>query len=403
MAGAAPPNWGVPTETKWRRSPIHWYTYLMSGSDTSLALVELEITRLLEESSGVESAAEDILKTLCLGLGWDLGEIWLLEADSNLLLRMAVWHSPEVDTSAFDVLTRGVAITKGYGFPGRVVATRNVVWVPDLMTDPLIVRKATAIGAGLRSAVGFPFDDGREAIGACTLFRREGVEPEEQLAATLNAIGRKIGEFARLDYTLRRSGTHYRTIVENQADIVALIGLDGVIHYENAAVTQVLGYDRRERLGRNVYEFLHPEDVPPALEAFRGALDEPGSLQLLRARVRHKDGSWRLIESTGRIMVDASGKHVALVNSRDISSRVRRRPAAEVPDVKAAPVTGPQLTERELNTLRLVAQGMSNKQIAAANGISPYTVKDHLQAAMRKLQARNRVEAAAIATRRGLI
>jgi len=46
---------------------------------------------------------------------------------------------------------------------------------------------------------------------------------------------------------------------------------------------------------------------------------------------------------------------------------------------------------------------MSNKQIAAANGISPYTVKDHLQAAMRKLGTRSRVEAAAIATRRGII
>jgi DNA-binding CsgD family transcriptional regulator len=82
---------------------------------------------------------------------------------------------------------------------------------------------------------------------------------------------------------------------------------------------------------------------------------------------------------------------------------VRKRPAADAPDVEVASAPRPQLTERELNTLRLVAQGMSNKQIAEAIGISPYAVKDHLAAAMRKLDARNRVQAAATATRRGLI
>jgi len=60
-------------------------------------------------------------------------------------------------------------------------------------------------------------------------------------------------------------------------------------------------------------------------------------------------------------------------------------------------------TERELNILRLVARGMTNKQIAEVVGVSPYTVKDHLQSVMRKLGARNRVHAASVATRRGLI
>ncbi len=375
----------------------------MAAQDKSLALVELEITRLLEEASSVELAAEDILRTLCLDLGWDLGELWLLEVDSDLLIRTAVWYQPDLDSSTFDVLTRGVAVSRGYGLSGRVLASGDVVWVTDVRRDPAtLARRKAARWAGLRSAVGFPLADGREVTGAVALYRRQAVEPEGRLTATFNAIGRKMGEFGRVDQALRRSGTHYRTIVENQADIVALIGLDGVIRYENVAVTQVLGYDRRERLGRNVYEFIHPGDVPAALEAFRNALGAPDSLQVLRTRVRHKDVSWRLLESTGRVMVDASGRHVALVSSRDIGGRVRRQ-AAEAAARAAAGTPVPALTEREVGTLRLVARGMSNKQIAEASGISPYTVKDRLQAAMRKLGTKSRVEAAAIATRRGLI
>jgi PAS domain S-box-containing protein len=376
----------------------------MGAQNKSLALVELEITRLLEEASSVESVAEDILRTLCRELSWDLAELWLLDADADLISRTAVWYQPDFDSSMFDTPSRGVAVTRGYGLSGRVVATGDVTWVTDLRLDPAIVRKRAAARAGLRCAVCFPLVDSGEITGAVTLFRRQAAEPHDQTTAALKAIGRKMGEFARTDLALRRGGAHFRAIVENQADIVGLIGLDGVIHYENAAVTQVLGYDRRERLGRNVYEFIHPSDVPAARDTFRKALDDPGSLQVLTTRVRHKDGSWRLLESTGRVMVDSSGKHVALANTRDISNRAGRRRAAEdAPPVTAEPAPLPALTDREIKTLRLVARGMSNKQIAAANGISPYTVKDHLQAAMRKLGTRSRVEAAAIATRRGII
>jgi PAS domain S-box-containing protein len=284
------------------------------------------------------------------------------------------------------------------------VARNNVFWVPDLRIDPLLLRRQVAAEAGLHSAVAFPLNDGRDAVGAILLFRREVAKPEERTTAMLNAIGHKIGEFARLDQALRRSGSHYRAIIENQADMVGLFGLDGVIHYENAAVAHVLGYDRRERLGRSVYDFIHPRDVPAALATFRASLEDPGAPHLFRVRVRHKDGSWRLLESAGRIMVDAAGRHVALITSRDITDRPKAGlEPGPTRDPDPPPAPGPALTERELATLQLAASGMSNKQIADAVGISPYTVKDQMNSIMRKLNARNRVQAAIIAARRGLI
>ena len=66
-------------------------------------------------------------------------------------------------------------------------------------------------------------------------------------------------------------------------------------------------------------------------------------------------------------------------------------------------VTRVQLTPRELATLRLMADGKSNKEIANALGISDRTVKTHLGHLFEKLNVTSRTEAVKVATRRGLV
>lgn len=62
-----------------------------------------------------------------------------------------------------------------------------------------------------------------------------------------------------------------------------------------------------------------------------------------------------------------------------------------------------QVTPRELSTLRLMADGKSNKEIANALGISERTVKSHLGHLFEKLGVTSRTEAVKVATRRGLV
>ncbi len=62
-----------------------------------------------------------------------------------------------------------------------------------------------------------------------------------------------------------------------------------------------------------------------------------------------------------------------------------------------------ELTPRELQVLRLMAEGQSNKTIARALGISEHTVKFHVNAILGKLNVASRTEAVVHATRLGLI
>lgn len=76
------------------------------------------------------------------------------------------------------------------------------------------------------------------------------------------------------------------------------------------------------------------------------------------------------------------------------------RPAAGRP-APAAPLEG--LTARELEVLRLMAEGLANKAIAHRLGISEHTVKFHINAILGKLGVQSRTEAVVHATRLGLI
>jgi DNA-binding NarL/FixJ family response regulator len=68
-----------------------------------------------------------------------------------------------------------------------------------------------------------------------------------------------------------------------------------------------------------------------------------------------------------------------------------------------APSDTAGLTPRELEVLRLLAQGKSNKQIAAELVITERTTKFHVSSILSKLEARNRTEAVKIAAQRGWV
>ena len=62
-----------------------------------------------------------------------------------------------------------------------------------------------------------------------------------------------------------------------------------------------------------------------------------------------------------------------------------------------------RLSERELSVLRLMAQGQSNREIAAALFLGESTIKSHVAAVMQKLEASDRIKAVTTALRRGLV
>jgi two-component system NarL family response regulator len=66
-------------------------------------------------------------------------------------------------------------------------------------------------------------------------------------------------------------------------------------------------------------------------------------------------------------------------------------------------VPGPDLSSRELEVLKLIVQGMSNKEIASALSVTESTIKNHVNSVLSKLNVRDRTQAATTALRQGLV
>jgi DNA-binding NarL/FixJ family response regulator len=86
-----------------------------------------------------------------------------------------------------------------------------------------------------------------------------------------------------------------------------------------------------------------------------------------------------------------------------IQPRLATRLIAEFSRRSAAAPTDEPPTERELEVLRLLAVGRSNKEIGRELGLAEGTVKNHVSAILDKLQAANRTQAALVARDAGLI
>jgi DNA-binding NarL/FixJ family response regulator len=88
--------------------------------------------------------------------------------------------------------------------------------------------------------------------------------------------------------------------------------------------------------------------------------------------------------------------------SPHIAAKVLQRVRAYGASTDAS-VPGPELSDRETEVLRLIANGKDNAEIAQELHISPKTVKNHISNILMKLQIENRIQAAVYAVRRGLV
>ena len=100
--------------------------------------------------------------------------------------------------------------------------------------------------------------------------------------------------------------------------------------------------------------------------------------------------------------IEAAAVGEALV-SPSIAGKVLQQVRATAANPEAAGTIRAELSQRELDVLKLIASGNDNAMIAAQLHISPKTVKNHISNILMKLQIENRIQAAVYAVRSGIV
>ena len=135
------------------------------------------------------------------------------------------------------------------------------------------------------------------------------------------AVARDISDRVEAEEALRASEEHFRRLIENTSDLISILDPQGIIQYQSPAITRMLGYGPDELIGEHAFDYLPEEDVAPTQERLLRLVAHPGTPIAAEFRFRHKDGSWRYIESIGTTLASDSAAEGVVVNSRDITER----------------------------------------------------------------------------------
>lgn len=191
----------------------------------------------------------------------------------------------------------------------------------------------------------------------------------------------------------------------------------------NRAATELLGFGLRRARGQNLHQMLQVRDasgnrLSAEPFAFHEMVSRSEPVRSFDIEVRTSSGEpLRVAISVIVVLGQATSDNQLVYQLRPI---YRRRKADEAIDrilaARADPEADPLrlrgsqptardlgLTHRQIEVLRLMARGVSAKEMASTLGISVHTVRSHVQRILRTLDAHSQLEAAAVAFRERLI
>jgi diguanylate cyclase (GGDEF)-like protein/PAS domain S-box-containing protein len=168
---------------------------------------------------------------------------------------------------------------------------------------------------------------------------------------------RDVSERIRVEEELRVSERRFRAVVQNASDVVTVVDADGTITYTSPSVEKVFGYAPEEFIGTQTRDLIHPDDAARVEQAVAEQFLADAPEEPIEYRVRHRDGSWRLVEGSITNLLDEPGIHGVVGTNRDITERVEAEAAL-------------RLTQARFQNLVLHSSDLIS--IATADGVITY-------------------------------
>jgi PAS domain S-box-containing protein len=253
---------------------------------TTLPRTEHAVARSLAETADPRDALARALRAIGESLGWRLGAAWEPLPDRPEALRcLETWSTGGAGTRAFEATSRGTALARGEGLPGRVWQSGEPAWIPDVVADDNFPRAAAARRAGLHAAFCFPIRSARGVLGVIEFFTGEPRRLDAELLAMMSTLGDQIGqavERRRDAEALRAKEARHRAMLDAALDCVVTMDHEGRVVDFNPAAERTFGYRAGDAIGREMAELI----VPPEL------------------RERHRRGLARYLASEEPVLLD---------------------------------------------------------------------------------------------------
>jgi PAS domain S-box-containing protein len=284
------------------------------------AAIDSQISRLLGSSGDRELVERRILDIVCAADGWDFGSFWRYH--DHHLACVAIQQGAMDACAGFRDASLAFRPARGQGLPGRILEEGHPRWFKDLAEEGRAGRGDALREAGFRSAFGFPIRLGPRDFGVCEFLCREAREPDPGLLDTMAALSGPIALFFRQkesEAALRESEERFRLLIENSNDGISVRDRLGFIIYNSPATERLSGYAHDEVIGMRAMDLIHPDDLAAFHDSMEPIYAAAGARTSVIFRIRHKDGSWRWLESRATNLLEDPRIGGILSNFRDIT------------------------------------------------------------------------------------
>jgi PAS domain S-box-containing protein len=117
------------------------------------------------------------------------------------------------------------------------------------------------------------------------------------------------------------SEKRFKSLIQEGGDLITILAVDGTITYASPNHETVLGYKSAELIGKNIIDYIHPEEYARTIKLYNTLLTRK-RVFTSQFRFRDKSGKWLWLESIASNTLNDEAVNGFIVNSRDVTARV---------------------------------------------------------------------------------
>ncbi len=159
--------------------------------------MQLTIAGILAESVNLNVDAQKILKTIGEYFSWQVGEVWAVDKDKNVIICVSHWLASN-KLKRIKAIDYQAKVTIGEGIPGLIWKNKSPYWLGDIKTKlPESISNQFIDEFGLTSCFGIPIIFKEDVLGMLLFYGHAIPEPDRNFLQLFTAIGQQIGLFIK--------------------------------------------------------------------------------------------------------------------------------------------------------------------------------------------------------------
>ena len=177
----------------------------------------------------------------------------------------------------------------------------------------------------IRGLIAYPLSDWKkEVVGVFAAFYRTPIADAQGIIEQMKHRSRKLSEEIINQGQIDVPGDtsqRFEYLLRNSRDMILIINKKGEVTYRAPSNYAILGRTDKEAVGLNIFEIIHPDDIPLIQKSMNTVKRKSGMMVSIQLRAKHADGQYKWLEGTITNLTKEPSIRGFIVNYTDINEK----------------------------------------------------------------------------------